>query len=158
MAEIIPIEQLSYKIDFLRSKNKDFVVVATNGCFDILHIGHIRSLQKAKSLGNILVVGINSDNSVKKLKGEERPINKENERAEILAALGCVDYVSIFGELTAENFLERFKPNIYVKGDEYDISNLPEVPVVKKYGGKIIQIPMVSGVSTTETIRKLKKI
>lgn len=158
MAEIVSIEQLPHKIDFLRSKNKDLVIVATNGCFDILHIGHIRSLQKAKSLGDILVVGINNDSSVRKLKGEERPINKENERAEVLAALSCVDYVSIFQELTAENFLEQFKPNIYVKGDEYNINNLPEAPVVKKYGGKIIKIPMISGISTTETIRKLKKI
>jgi len=158
MAEIIPIEQLSYKIDFLRSKKNNLVVVGTNGCFDILHIGHIRSLQKAKSLGDILVVGINSDSSVKKLKGEERPINKENDRAEVLAALGCVDYISIFNELTAENFLQKFKPNIYVKGAEYSLDNLPEAGVVKTYGGKIIQIPMIPGFSTTDAIKRLKKI
>ena len=158
MAEIVTLTQLTNKIDFLRSKNKDLVVVASNGCFDILHVGHIRSLQKAKKLGDILVVGINSDNSVKKSKGENRPINKENDRAEVLAAIECVDFVTIFSELSAEKFLESFKPNIYVKGDEYDLDNLPEAKLVRKYGGKTIQIPMIEGFSTTNIIHSLKKI
>lgn len=158
VAEIVPLNQLQHRIEFLRSRNKDLKVVATNGCFDILHIGHIRSLQKAKKLGDILVVGVNSDGSVKKLKGENRPINRENERAEVLAALSCIDFVSIFSEETAEKFLDLFRPDIYVKGGEYDLDNLPEVPLVTKYGGKIIQIPMVPGFSTTDTIEKLKKI
>lgn len=158
MAEIISLAQLGHKIEFLRSKNKSLKVVATNGCFDILHVGHIRSLQKAKQLGDLLIVGINSDNSVRKLKGNNRPINNENERAEILAALSCVDIVSIFNEDTAESFLEQLKPNIYVKGEEYDIDSLPEAKVVKKHGGKTITIPMIPGYSTTTTIEKLKKI
>lgn len=158
MAEIIPIEQLSHKIDFLRSKDKNLIVVTTNGCFDILHIGHVRSLQKAKKLGNFLVVGINSDSSIKKIKGKNRPINSEKERAEVIASLECVNLVSIFNEETAENFLEMVKPNIYVKGNEYDLDNLPEVKVVKKYGGKSIKLPMVPGFSTTELVKKLKKI
>ena len=157
MAEILTLNQLGHKIDFLRSKNKNLVVVATNGCFDILHVGHIRSLQKAKKLGDILVVGINSDSSVKKIKGKNRPINPESERAEILAALDCLDIVSIFSEDTAEKFLEILKPDIYVKGKEYDIDNLPEAKIVQKYGGKAIKIPMVPGFSTTNTIERLKK-
>lgn len=157
MAEILSLNELNNKIEFLRSKNKNIKIVATNGCFDILHVGHIRSLQKAKSLGDILVVGLNSNESVKKIKGKNRPIYNQYERAEILAALGCVDIVTIFNEETAEDFLEILKPNIYVKGDEYNIDNLPEAEVVKKYGGKLIKVPMIVGFSTTNTIEKLKK-
>ena len=156
MTEIISFNQLSHRIEFLRSKNKDIKIVATNGCFDILHIGHIRSLQKAKTLGDILVIGINSDSSVKKLKGKNRPINPENERAEILAALSCVDIVTIFNEDTGEKFLEQLKPDIYVKGSEYELDKLPEAYLVKKLGGKTIQIPMIPGASTTNIIEKLK--
>ena len=157
VAEIIPPDQLQHKIEYLRSKNKNLKVVATNGCFDILHVGHVRSLQKAKTLGDILVVGLNSNGSVKNLKGKNRPIINENERAEILASLACVDIVSIFKEDTAEKFLELVKPDIYVKGKEYSIVNLPEAKIVKKLGGSIIQIPMITGKSTTNIIEKLKK-
>lgn len=157
MAEIVPLNQLQHKIEFLRSRNKDLIVVGTNGCFDILHIGHIRSLQKAKKLGSILVVGLNNDSSVKKIKGKGRPINPENERAEVLAALDCVDIVSIFNDETAENFIELLKPNIYAKGNEYNVDNLPEAKTVKKYGGKIVQIPMVPGFSTTDLVKKFKE-
>ena len=157
MAEIIPFNQLKHKVDFLRSKNKDLKIIATNGCFDILHVGHIRSLQKAKTHGDLLIVGLNSDSSVNKLKGKNRPINNENERAEILAALACIDLVTIFNEDTAEKFLETVKPDVYVKGEEYNLDNLPEAIIVRKHGGKTIQIPMIPGVSTTNTIKKLKK-
>ncbi len=158
MAEIIPPDHLSHKIDYLKSKNKDLNVVATNGCFDILHVGHIRSLQKAKSLGDVLIVGLNSDSSVKKIKGENRPINNENNRAEVLAALGCIDIVTIFSEETAERFLEMVKPNIYVKGGEYNLDNLPEAKIVQKYGGKVHFIPMIPESSTNKVIDKIKKI
>ena len=158
MAEIIPIDQLKNRIEFLRSKNKDIKTVATNGCFDILHIGHIRSLQKAKSLGNILIVGLNSDSSVKKLKGKDRPINNEKNRAEILAALSCVDFVSLFNEDTAEKFLEIVKPDIYVKGGEYNLDILPEAQVVKKYGGEIVLIPMIPNSSTTSLLDKIENL
>ena len=156
-AEIIPIEHLQHKIDYLRSKNKDIKIVATNGCFDILHIGHIRSLQKAKSIGNVLVVGLNSNSSIKKLKGDKRPINNEKERAEVLAALSCIDIVTIFNEETAERFIEIVKPDIYVKGAEYPLDKLPEAKMVNKYGGKIFQIPMVPNSSTTALIERIKK-
>ena len=158
MAEIISLDNLQNKIEFLRSKNPKLIVVATNGCFDILHVGHIRSLQKAKSLGDVLVVGLNSDESVERLKGKNRPIINEIERAEVLASLACIDIVSIFKEKTAEKFLKLVKPNIYVKGEEYGIDNLPEAKVVNQLGGTIIQIPMISGISTTKIIEKLKKI
>ncbi len=158
MAEIILFDRLKDKIDFLRLKNKGLKIVATNGCFDILHIGHIRNLQKAKTMGDTLIVGVNSDSSVKKLKGEDRPLNNENNRAEVLAALSCVDIVTIFNNLTAEQFLEQVKPNIYIKGGEYDLDSLPEAVLVRKYGGSVISIPMVEGSSTTNIIEKIKKI
>jgi len=158
MGEIIPINQLSHRIEFLRSKNKDLVVVATNGCFDILHIGHVRFLQKAKSYGDILAVGLNSDSSIKKIKDKSRPINNENERAEILAALSSVDIVSIFNEENALNFLKEVNPNIYVKGDEYNLDNLQEAKQVKATGGKTILVPMIPNASTTRLIEKLKEI
>lgn len=157
MAEVFSLNQLQYKINFLRSKNKNLVVVVTNGCFDILHVGHIRYLQKAKQLGDILVVGINSDASVKKIKESNRPINSQNERAETIAALSCVDFVSIFNEETAEELLSLVKPNIYAKGGDYNEANLPEAQLVKNIGGEIVIIPYIPGYSTTETIKKLKK-
>lgn len=157
MAEIVPIDQLENKVQFLRSKNKDLKIVATNGCFDILHTGHIKSLQKAKSLGGVLIIGLNSDASVKKIKGEDRPINNEKDRAEILAALSCIDFVSIFHEDTAEKFLEIVKPDIYVKGGEYSVDILPEAKIVKKYGGEIFLVPMIPDSSTTNLIKKIKK-
>ncbi len=158
MAEIIPLDQLANRLQFLHSKNKDLKIVATNGCFDILHIGHIRSLQKAKSLGNFLIVGLNSDSSIKRLKGDDRPLNNEKERAEVLAAISCIDFVSIFNDDTAENFLEIVKPQIYVKGGEYSIDILPETKIVKKYNGEIILVPMIPNSSTTNLINKIKKI
>lgn len=157
MAEIVPLEHLRHKIEFLRSKNKNLKIVATNGCFDILHIGHVRSLQKARTLGGILVVGINSDSSVQKIKGDKRPVNNEKDRAEVLAALSSIDMVCIFNEETAVRFLEILKPDIYVKGAEYDIDNLPEAKLVKKLGGTIVKIPMIPGTSTTKIIESLKK-
>ena len=158
MAEIILLNQLKYKVEFLRSNNKNIKIAATNGCFDILHVGHIRSLQKAKTLGDVLIVGINSDSSVRTLKGNSRPINNENDRAEVLAALACVDIVSIFNEQTAENFLEIVKPNIYAKGAEYDLNILPEAILVRKYSGQTIQIPLVPNLSTSNIVEKIKKI
>lgn len=157
MAEILFLDRLKHKIEFLRSRNKDLKIAATNGCFDILHIGHIRFLQKAKTLGDILVVGINSDDSVKKIKGNNRPINNEDHRAEILASLFCVDIVSIFNEDNALRFLETFKPDIYVKGEEYDLENLQEAKFVRSYGGKSINVPLIPDFSTTKIIERIKK-
>ncbi len=157
MAEIVTLDQLPHKIEFIRSRNKNLKFVATNGCFDILHVGHIRYLQKAKQLGDVLIVGINSDSSVKKIKGLNRPLNLQNERAEVLASLSCVDIVSIFNEETAEKFLTMVKPDIYVKGGDYDPDNLPEAPLVKSIGAKVVIIPFVPGYSTTSTIERLKK-
>ena len=139
------------------AKNHGNIIVTTNGIFDILHIGHIRYLQEARKLGDILVVAVNSDASTKRLKGSSRPINNENDRAEVLAALECIDFVTIFSEDNPIKILFVLKPNIHVKGGDYDISRIVEKDAVEKHGGKIILIPMVKGYSTTSIIEKMGK-
>jgi D-beta-D-heptose 7-phosphate kinase/D-beta-D-heptose 1-phosphate adenosyltransferase len=139
--------------------------VFTNGCFDLLHLGHVRYLQEARSLGDFLVLGLNSDESVRKLKGPTRPLVSELERAEILAALSCIDYVTIFSEPTAGALIDLLQPPIYVKGADYasqdalpDTSRLPEAKHVLAYGGVIRFIAYLPGHSTTELIQKIKRI
>jgi D-glycero-beta-D-manno-heptose 1-phosphate adenylyltransferase len=140
--------------------------VFTNGCFDLLHLGHVRYLQEARELGDSLILGLNSDESVRHLKGEGRPLVPENERAEIMANLLCVDFVTIFSEHTAISLVERLHPDIYVKGSDYageqqsvpDTSRLPEAQVVQSYGGVVRLIPYLPHHSTTELIAKIKKL
>ena len=112
-------------------------VVFTNGCFDILHAGHVRYLSKARSFGDCLVLGLNSDASVRRIKGPARPINNEQDRAEVVGALGCVDYVVIFDEPTAEELITKVHPDVYVKGGDYTLETLPEGQIVQKYGGRV---------------------
>lgn len=136
-------------------------MVWTNGCFDLLHVGHTRNLQAAKQMGDILVVGLNSDASVRRLKGPTRPIIPQHERAEILSALECVDYVFIYNENTPEASLAFFKPDIHCKGADYAPPNgkpIPEAQVVESYGGRIAFTPLVSGASTTGLIRRIREI
>ena len=137
----------------LRKLNKK--IVFTNGCFDILHAGHVRYLSAAKEFGDILIVGLNNDSSVKMLKGENRPINPENDRAEVLLGLKAVDHVVLFGEKTAESLISEVKPDIYVKGGDYTLETLPEAKIVQSYGGRVEFIPMVEGRSTTNVIKKI---
>lgn len=133
-------------------KSKGSVVVTTNGCFDVLHLGHLRYLQAARQLGDLLVVAVNSDSSVRELKGENRPLVPEGERAEMLAGLACVDYVVIFPELTPISLLSDLKPNIHVKGGDYKLEQLIEREVVEANGGKVIVGLNVPGKSTTNLI------
>ncbi len=137
-------------------KKKKKKVVFTNGCFDLLHYGHIQYLKKAKALGDILVVGLNSDSSVKKLKGTGRPLVPEKERAEILSALEFVDYVTIFSEETPANLIRQVKPDILVKGGDYSLDEIVGRDFVQSCGGKVVTIPLVKGKSTTGLIRKIK--
>lgn len=130
-------------------------IVFTNGCFDILHVGHVRYLTAAKKLGDVLIVGLNTDASVKLLKGDARPVNNEKDRAEILLSLKAVDYVVLFGERTAENLIAQVKPDVYVKGGDYTVDKIPEAKIVLGYGGRVELIEFVSGYSTTKTIEKL---
>lgn len=140
----------------LRAEGKR--VVFTNGVFDILHVGHVRYLQEARSLGDALLVGVNSDASVRRLnKGPERPINPEDDRAEVLDALACVDSVCIFAEDNPQELIRLVQPTIHAKGGDYKTPDaLPETPLVRALGGEVVILRMVEGRSTTETIRKMK--
>ena len=131
-------------------------IVFTNGCFDILHVGHVRYLGAARALGDCLVVGLNSDASVRRLKGLERPVNEEADRAEVLDALRAVDYVTIFDEPTAAELIEIIRPDVYVKGGDYTIATLPEAEIVRGYGGRVEFVDLVPERSTTRVIEKLR--
>lgn len=139
----------------LRSRGKK--IVFTNGCFDILHVGHVDYLAKARRMGDVLVVGLNSDSSVKKIKGPGRPINRERDRATVLSALSAVDYISIFSEPTPEKLIKTVKPDVLVKGGDWDIKDIVGGDFVRACGGKVRNIPFVKGYSTTSLIRKMEK-
>ena len=130
-------------------------VVFTNGCFDILHAGHVRYLAAARAQGDVLILGLNSDASVRRLKGETRPVNSEADRAEVVGALKSVDYVVIFGEDTAEDLIAKVQPAVYAKGGDYTLETLPEARIVESYGGEVAFIPLVAGKSTTRMIARL---
>lgn len=132
-------------------------IVFTNGCFDILHAGHVRYLQAAKELGDCLILGLNSDQSVSAIKGPTRPINQQEDRAEVVSALSAVDYVVIFDEPTAESLVTVIQPTIYVKGGDYNVKDLPEAAIVAQYGGETVLIPEVPGRSTTNMIKKMQQ-
>ena len=130
-------------------------IVFTNGCFDLLHVGHIRYLEEAKSLGDVLVVGLNSDHSVRGLKGPRRPILPEGERAEILSALGCVDYITLFDEADPLALISLLKPLILVKGGDWTRETTVGKEVVEQGGGEVIIIPFVKGASTSNLIETI---
>ena len=131
-------------------------VVFTNGCFDLLHIGHVRYLQEARELGDALVVGVNSDASVRRLKGPGRPLTPAPERAEILAALECVDFVTIFGAATPLQLIRALRPDILVKGGDWPVDRIVGREVVQARGGQVVAIPFVKNRSTTRTIGKIR--
>lgn len=131
-------------------------LVFTNGCFDLLHVGHIRYLQEARKLGDALFVGVNSDASVKRLKGPERPLQNENDRAEILAALGCVDFVCLFEEDTPENLIRTVKPRVLVKGGDWRIDQIVGADFVQSTGGQVYSLNFIEGRSTTRLIDKAR--
>jgi len=153
-SKIKGLKELKQIVETLKKQGKK--VVFTNGCFDLLHIGHIKCLQEAKSLGDILIVAINSDESIRKIKGKGRPITPAKERAEILAALECVDYVTIFSEILPNKLIEILKPDIHVKGGDYSIDELPEAKIVKSYGGRVVIVNKVENHSTTKIIERIK--
>jgi 3-deoxy-manno-octulosonate cytidylyltransferase (CMP-KDO synthetase) len=130
-------------------------IVFTNGCYDVLHVGHVQLLQKARSYGDVLIVGINSDDSVRRLKGPSRPVNPQEARSTVLAALSCVDAVIVFDEDTPVETIEVLRPDIHVKGGDYRPDDLPEAATVRSYGGEIRIVPLVAGFSTTTTLKKL---
>ncbi len=139
------------------AKSEGAVIVTTNGCFDVLHLGHLRYLEAARRLGDLLVVAVNSDSSVRRLKGENRPLVPEAERAEMLAGLACVSYVVIFPELTPVDLLSELKPDVHVKGGDYRVEQLVEKDIVEANGGKVIVGLNVPGKSTTNLIEVIRE-
>ncbi len=140
------------KIKALQQQNKK--VVFTNGCFDLLHVGHVRYLAEAKKLGDFLIVGVNSDDSVKRLKGPTRPIQNQQDRAEILKALEAVDETVIFTEDTPENLIKNIRPDILVKGGDWKVDQIVGGPFVQSYGGQVCSLTFIDGKSTTKIIEK----
>jgi rfaE bifunctional protein nucleotidyltransferase chain/domain len=155
--KIVELEELSDRCEKLRSGGKK--IVATNGCFDLLHVGHVRYLQAARALGDLLVVGLNSDRSVQELKGARRPVTTQSDRAEILAALECVDLVTIFPEIRATKFLTAVRPAVYVKGGDYTSGTLDEEErtILKDIEAAIRLIPFETGYSTSGLIEQICK-
>jgi D-glycero-beta-D-manno-heptose 1-phosphate adenylyltransferase len=151
--------ELKEFVELLRRSPDDWrPLVFTNGCFDLIHVGHTRYLQSAKNLGKTLVVGLNSDRSVQNLKGLNRPIIPAAQRAEVLAALKSVDAVIIFSESTAIEIIKAIAPNIYAKGGDYTLENLPEAPTVNECGGKISLIQIEVPSSTTKIVQRIKSL
>ena len=153
MGGLVKYEDLQNLLKELRANGK--TIVTTNGCFDILHVGHVRYLEATKKFGDILIVALNSDKSVKSIKGEGRPINNELDRAEILCALKSVDYVVLFDEDSPAKLLAEIKPDVHTKGADYTMETLPEAKIITQNGGRVEFISFVEGKSTTSTIAKI---
>jgi rfaE bifunctional protein nucleotidyltransferase chain/domain len=155
MNKILGRKILQEKLDMLRREGKK--IAFTNGCFDILHVGHVRYLREAKKTADVLVLALNSDASVQSIKGEKRPLVPEEERAEILAAMEFIDFVTIFPELTPLELINYLKPDILIKGGDWPEDKVVGRDDVKKWGGRVIIIPEVEGKSTTNIVEKIKK-
>jgi len=158
MDKLVTLEQLKGLVGRFRSEGKR--IAWTNGCFDIIHAGHVDYLERSKAYGDFLVVGLNSDASVKQLKGEFRPIFSEQDRAKVLCALSAVDFVVIFAEKSPIKIIEQLQPDFYIKGGDYTIDTIDQAErqVVEGYGGKIVLLPMVAGVSSSIIVEKIKKL
>ena len=154
MGKILPLKELLKELEPLRGKNR---IVFTNGCFDLLHAGHVHYLTECKKLGDLLVVGINSDRSVKRLKGPKRPIIPLEQRAYILSNLCAVDYVVPFEEDTPYNLIKEIKPDLLVKGGDWDIERIVGRDIVESYGGKVLTVPFKFDISTTKIVEEIKK-
>lgn len=139
------------------AKKLDRKIVFTNGCFDIIHAGHVRYLQEAKSLGDLLIIGLNSDHSVKRLKGPQRPLHQEIDRAAVLCALRAVDYVVVFEQDTPYDLIKNIKPNILVKGGDWQIEDIVGHDIVQAAGGKVFSLSYYQGNSTSSIIDKIKR-
>ena len=156
MNKIYSREKLKEELDQPQKEGKK--TIFTNGCFDILHVGHVRYLKEAKKIGDILIVAINSDSSVRAIKGKKRPLIPEDERAEMVASLESVDYVTIFHESTPLELIEYLQPHIIVKGGDWTEEEVVGRESVKKWGGTVVIVPEIRGTSTTNVIEKIIKI
>jgi rfaE bifunctional protein nucleotidyltransferase chain/domain len=149
-----PVESEGAQTIIARVRAAGGTVVATGGCFDLLHAGHVRMLRAARALGDCLIVCLNSDSSVRRVKGSDRPLVPEEDRAAVLGALGCVDAVVLFDERTPEAVLERLRPDVFAKGGDYAVSELPEARLLARWGGRAVILPYVAGRSTTRLIEE----
>ena len=149
--KIKSLSELKQIVDTLKRQNKR--IVFTNGCFDILHVGHVKYLQEAKRLGDVLIIGLNTDWSVCANKGPLRPLVGEQDRAEVLAALSCVDYIVMFDEFTPEKLIEEIVPNILVKGGDYQIDDIKGRECVEANNGRVVPIPFIPDKSTSNLIK-----
>jgi D-glycero-beta-D-manno-heptose 1-phosphate adenylyltransferase len=156
LAKVVPLEQSIERVAEMKREGKR--VVFTNGCFDLLHPGHTRYLGEARALGDALVVAINSDRSVRALKGPSRPILPQSERAEVIAALRCVDLVTTFDDLTPRDLIARMLPQVLVKGADWGPANIVGREEVEAAGGRVVSIPVVLGYSTSELIKKASRV
>ncbi len=156
LAKIKKLEALKRSLAQDRKAGKK--IVFTNGCFDILHVGHVRYLSQARSLGDKLVIGLNADASVRNLKGPDRPVNRQNDRAEVLASLNAVDYVVLFSEPTPIKLIRAVQPDILVKGGDWKKKDIVGSDVVEARGGQVKSLPFAKGFSTTGLLDKLKKL
>ena len=156
MGKRITLTSLKKELELKKRRGKK--IVFTNGCFDLVHAGHVRYLKKARSLGDILVIGMNTDKSVRKIKGKNRPIVDEKDRAEVLSALECVDYVVFFGEPTPLKLITAIKPDVLVKGADWKHGEIVGEKVVKANKGSVRRVRLAPGRSTTDIINKIKKI
>jgi len=154
MGKILSLEELLEELEPLKGKKK---IVFTNGCFDLLHAGHAHYLNECKKLGDLLVVGINSDNSIRRIKGEKRPILPLELRAYLLSSLSAVDYVVPFEEETPIRLIKAIKPDFLVKGGDWKIENIVGADFVQSYGGKVLTIPFKFDISTTKIVEEIKK-
>jgi len=154
--KIMTLDGLKEELLYIRKQNK--TVVSTSGCFDILHAGHVTYLEEAKAKGDILVVLLNSDSSVRALKGDTRPIVPEEERAVVIAGLESVDYVCIFSDRTPCRIIEMIQPDIVIKGGDYAGQHIPEMDSVAVYGGRVEYVNVVDGCSTTNIVEKIKRM
>ncbi|HKC62906.1 MAG TPA: D-glycero-beta-D-manno-heptose 1-phosphate adenylyltransferase [Pyrinomonadaceae bacterium] len=152
--KILSIDEMRLERARLREEGKRLVF--TNGCFDILHVGHVRYLQQARELGDALLVAINSDRSVRELKGAGRPVMNEQERAELLAALGAVDYVTIFDDISPRSLIADILPDVLVKGGDYNLDEIHGREEVEASGGRVLSLPFIEGASTSSVIERIK--
>jgi D-beta-D-heptose 7-phosphate kinase/D-beta-D-heptose 1-phosphate adenosyltransferase len=153
MEKILSREALKKEVERLRGEGRK--IAFTNGCFDILHVGHVRYLRDARKTGDVLVLALNSDVSVRAIKGEKRPLVPEGERADVAASLESVDYVTIFDELTPLDLIEYLQPDVIVKGGDWAEENIVGRDAVKKWGGSVVVIPYIAGASTTNIVEKI---
>jgi rfaE bifunctional protein nucleotidyltransferase chain/domain len=155
LSKILELQDLTKVVHDLRKSGKK--IVFTNGCFDILHVGHVRYLAAARSQGHVLVVGLNSDASVRSIKPENRPIVSQNQRAEVLAGLECVDYITVFNEPDPLKIIKELKPDVLVKGADWIEAEIIGADIVKANGGKVVRIPVVPEISTSRIIQRIAK-